>query len=71
MNIDILLNGEPEQFPAGATIWTLLEATGVDPAAARGIAVAVNEEVVRKDEWKERTLGSGDTVEVVTARQGG
>jgi sulfur carrier protein len=37
----------------------------------RGVAVAVNGEVVPKSAWSETTVGAGDTVEVLTAAQGG
>lgn len=47
---------------------------GREPAAAaeaRGIAVAVNGEVVPRSRWRQRALAPGDEVEVVEAVQGG
>ena len=41
-----------------------------DVASGRGTAVAVNGEVVPHDEW-DRSLRTGDTVEVLTATPGG
>ncbi|WP_245889012.1 sulfur carrier protein ThiS [Glycomyces artemisiae] len=38
--------------------------------ARRGIAAAVNGEVVPRSEW-DRALADGDAVEVLTATQGG
>ena len=38
---------------------------------SRGVAVAVNQELVPKSEWAERTLEPGDAVEIVSAVQGG
>ncbi|ARA94979.1 MAG: sulfur carrier protein ThiS [Bacteroidetes bacterium] len=67
----IAVNGEPREVPAGATLPDLLATLGIDPEGARGIAVAVNEEVVRRARWGEVTLAAGDTVEVITAVQGG
>ena len=37
----------------------------------RGIAVAVNSELVRKDEWPTAELAEGDSVEVLHAVAGG
>ncbi len=67
----IVLNGEPYEVPAGTTVAKLLRQLEIDPETARGIAVAVNEEVVRRSQWPELQLQAGDRVEVVTARQGG
>ncbi len=67
----IVLNGEPYEVPAGTTVAGLLRRLKIDPETARGIAVAVNEEVVRRTQWAELQLQAGDRVEVVTARQGG
>jgi sulfur carrier protein len=40
-------------------------------AAQRGVAVAVNGEVVPRSQWAEVALRDGDRVEVLTAAQGG
>ncbi len=34
-------------------------------------AVAVNRKVVARERWDERLLNDGDTIEIVTPRQGG
>ena len=70
-SLEILVNGEARTVAAGTTLPGLLAAEGVDVEAARGIAVAVNEEVVRRAVWAEVTLGAGDRVEIVTANAGG
>ena len=41
------------------------------PGAVRGIAVAVNGGIVPRAEWPTFTLHDGDSVEVLTAVQGG
>jgi sulfur carrier protein len=64
----IKVNGQPE--PLGATtIAGLLAAK--EMADARGIAVALNGEVVPRDAWQETELCPGDAVEIVRAFQGG
>ena len=55
---------------AVATIAELLALRGVDPKA-RFLAVAVNGAVVRRAEWPQAALASGDEVEIVRPLQGG
>ena len=40
-------------------------------AARRGVAVAVNGAVVPRSQWTETALADGDSVEVLSAAQGG
>jgi len=65
----IRINGEDEILNV-ATLAALLEEKAVD-TAQRGIAVALNGEVVPRAAWKETPLQAGDNVEIVRARQGG
>ncbi|MQM24972.1 sulfur carrier protein ThiS [Glycomyces albidus] len=61
----IELNGEAREGIA-----TVAEAIAAVTEARRGIAAAVNGEVVPRSEW-DRPLTDGDAVEVLTATQGG
>ena len=65
----ITLNGEPRERD-GATIVELLSDLGVEDRA-RGVAVAVNGEVVPRAQWPSLRVGAGDRVEALTAMQGG
>jgi len=65
----IFVNGEPRER-AGATIAELLADLGVE-ARARGVAVAVDGEVVPRAEWGERRITEGERVEALSAMQGG
>jgi sulfur carrier protein len=65
----IFLNGEPRER-AGATIVELLADLGVEDRA-RGVAVAVDGEVVPRAEWPERRINDGERVEALSAMQGG
>ena len=65
----IFLNGEPRERD-GATIAELLVDLGVE-ARARGVAVAVDGEVVPRAEWHERRINEGERVEALSAMQGG
>jgi sulfur carrier protein len=64
----VTVNGEPRELPEGTTVAALLEALAARP---RGIAVAVDGEVLPRGEWPARSLPDGARVEVVAAIQGG
>jgi sulfur carrier protein len=66
----VIVNGEPRELPAGTTVGALVADLGL-PAGGRGVAVAVDGEIVPRAEWDERELGGDDRVEVLTAMQGG
>jgi sulfur carrier protein len=63
----ISYNGDPLEVPGG-TLAELLRERG---APATGTAVAVNGEVVPRASLRTRAIAEGDTVDVVTAVQGG
>jgi sulfur carrier protein len=64
----VTVNGEERSLPADATLGTLLEDLA---APARGVAVAINGEVVPRGEWAATVLEEGVRIEVVAAIQGG
>jgi sulfur carrier protein len=66
----IVLNGERADVADGTTIAELLGGLDVPPEG-RGVAVAVDAEVVPRGEWPRRVVADGAQVEVVTAIQGG
>jgi sulfur carrier protein len=66
----IELNGRVVELPAGATVADAVIEAGAD-GDSRGVAVAVDGEVVRRAEWGKTTLRSDQNVEVVRAVQGG
>jgi sulfur carrier protein len=65
----IFVNGEPRES-AGATIAELLAELGVE-LQARGVAVAVDGEVIPRGEWDQRRINEGERVEALSAMQGG
>lgn len=78
--MNITLNGSPHAVPCDASITTLVsQITGRTLAAngqaadgqKLGVAVAHNSEVVPRSQWFVTTLADGDSVELVTAVQGG
>jgi sulfur carrier protein len=64
------LNGRSVDLPAGATVSDAVVAVGAD-GEKRGVAVAVDGEVVRSAEWEQTELHQAQKVEVVRAIQGG
>ena len=68
--MNLRLNGEPRELPDGATVADAVRASGM-PALARGIAVAVDGEVVPGSRWDATALEEGQRVEIVQAVQGG
>lgn len=64
----IYLNGDEHQ--GAATVAALLERLGFGEQA-RGVAVALDGEVVPRSEWRSAQLPPGTRVEVVGAIQGG
>ena len=67
----IAVNGAPnEDVRPGSTVRTLLDVLGMD-AAARGVAVAVDAEVVPRAQWPSFVLAENARVEVLNAVQGG
>jgi sulfur carrier protein len=66
----IELNGVRAELPEGASVAEAVAAAGAN-GERRGVAVAVEGEVVPRGEWEETSLSEGQAVEVVRAIQGG
>jgi thiazole synthase len=66
----ISLNGVSVEAPEGATVRWAASQSGVDEPR-RGVAVALDGEVVPSSRWSEVVLVGGQSVEVVAAIQGG
>ena len=64
----IELNGRPHELPDGATVADLIESV---TGSARGSAAVVDGEVVPRSSWSETALRDGQSVELITAVQGG
>lgn len=66
----IELNGRAVELADEATLADAVGEAGIEPGA-RGVAVAVDGEVVPRGEWQRVGLHDGQSVEVVGAVQGG
>ena len=67
--IDVVINGQTHSV-AAATLPEVLCSLQYDPEQ-RGIAVALNAEVIPRSEWDSTVISVGDRLEIVGARQGG
>lgn len=66
----IVLNGELREDGAGVAVAELLSDLGLS-AEGRGVAVAIDGEVVPRAQWLTHAIPDGARVEVLTAMQGG
>ncbi|WP_199431404.1 sulfur carrier protein ThiS [Qaidamihabitans albus] len=66
MNVHV--NDETREFPDGSSVADVLAELG---AARRGVAVALDGEVVRRGDWTATAVPDGARLEILTAVQGG
>jgi sulfur carrier protein len=66
----VTLNGTETELADGATVAAALDALDL-PGEGRGVAVAVDAEVVPRGQWTAHELHDGARVEVLRAIQGG
>ncbi len=68
----IELNGKDVELPGGANLGDAAREAGAPPEESpRGVAVALDGEVVPRAEWASTALAEGSKVEVLAAIQGG
>jgi sulfur carrier protein len=70
VSLAVTINGDRRELPAGTTVATVIASLHNAPEG-RGVAVAVEGEVVPRAQWTTTELHEGATVEVVVAVQGG
>ncbi|MEV5752867.1 sulfur carrier protein ThiS [Actinoallomurus sp. NPDC052308] len=64
----ITVNGSVRDAPAGSSVAGVVASLIEHPT---GVAVALNDEVVPRADWKTTILRESDRIEVLTAVQGG
>lgn len=69
-SVALSVNGAARTVAAGTTVAQLVRELAGDPGA-RGVAVALDREVVPRSSWEKVVLREGTSVEVVTAVAGG
>ena len=65
----VVVNGERKEVPPRASVADAI--AGLVPEARRGVAVAVNGEVVPRSEWPTTPVHEEDRIEVLNAIGGG
>jgi sulfur carrier protein len=63
----IRVNGEDQEFTS-ESVEELLQRLSIE---SRGVAVAIDGEIVRRSEWNVTRVVDGSTIEIVTAVAGG
>jgi sulfur carrier protein len=66
--VAISVNGEERSLDGPVSVDRLVDALGME---RRGLAVAVNGEVVPRSTWAGHDVVDGDQVEILTIAQGG
>jgi sulfur carrier protein len=66
--VNVTVNGMPLVLADGSCVG---EAVRLVTEARAGVAVAVNDRVISRGGWDSTALADGDSVEVLTAVQGG
>ncbi len=65
----VFLNGQKIIIAGKVSLFDFLSQNNL--AENKGTAVAVNQEVIPKDLWKETKLNNNDKILIITATQGG
>ncbi len=65
----ITLNGDATDVPDDTSLDALLVRSGHE--VRRGLAIAMNGEVVPRGRWRDQRVSEGDVVELLAATQGG
>ncbi len=65
----VFVNDQPRALAAGTVLVELLRELGL--AERKGVAIAINDEVVPRATWPTRPLADGERILVIQATQGG
>lgn len=66
--ITIQVNDKKQTFSVNLTVYQLIEKLNIQ---TNGIAVAVNNDVVSKPNWKQREVMDQDNILIIKSTQGG
>ncbi|WP_263791812.1 sulfur carrier protein ThiS [Salinibacter sp.] len=73
-SIPVTVNGDGRTVPEDYPLTELLRDLEIDPDnedEAAGVAVALNESVVRRQDWEDVRLAEEDSIEIIQAQPGG
>lgn len=66
--ITVKVNQEEHQVLDNVTLLTLVADLNI---ATNGIAIAINQSIIKKDDWGEQLLQNNDNILIIKATQGG
>lgn len=66
--MNVIVNGEPREIAAEATLAALIESLGIE---GKVMACALNMEIVKKDQWPSTALKENDRIELLQFVGGG
>jgi sulfur carrier protein len=66
--VNLFVNGDPREAAEGTRLAELVAEVAASP---KGVAVAVNGDIVPRSAWEQTMLASDDRVEILSAAQGG
>ena len=67
--MNIIINGTQTDVPSNTLLLAVLEEQCV--ANAKGVAIAVNNTVIQRQNWETFTLKESDSILIIRATQGG
>jgi sulfur carrier protein len=67
--MNIYINNEPKQIDTQRTLTQLLSDMQLN--SSRGMAIAINNQVIPKTTWEKYNLNENDRVTIIKATQGG
>ncbi len=67
--ITVSVNNSPQKTEKETTVLQLLKNNGI--SQTKGVAVAINNNVLLKSKWETEQLMEGDLVTIITATAGG
>ena len=68
LDVELTVNGKKLEAADGATITALLEELGINPL---GVAVQLNQRIIKRELHESTALQAGDTLEIITFMAGG
>jgi sulfur carrier protein len=67
--MEVILNHNRTELKESASLFELLQSQNLSDK--KGIAVAVNNKVVPRNNWNSHSLNQNDTITIIKATQGG
>ena len=67
--MQVFVNDHPTDASGWKFLRDVTDAKGI--SSSNGVAVAINNSVVPKNEWSEKTLADGDKILIIKASAGG